>query len=328
VGTLLHMTTIGFALSSEEHAPTDIVRFAVAAEQAGFRDVMISDHYHPWIDEQGHSPFVWSVIGAIGATTGLRVGTGVTCPTVRIHPAVIAQAAATAATLCKGGFFLGVGSGENLNEHILGDRWPSTDERLEMLEEAVEVIRLLWEGGTQSFDGRHYAVDNARIYDLPDELPLITMSGFGPKATELAARIADGYVNTGPEAELVKTYRENGGKGPIQAMAKMCWHPDAAEARRISHRLWPNSGLPGELAQELKTPAHFEQACELVDEEGAVGSKPMGDDPELYVENIREYVDAGFTEIYVQQIGPDQEGFLRFWFDEVAPRLDGVLGGS
>ena len=315
------MVTIGYAISSEEHTPGELVDFAVAGEQAGFGDLMISDHFHPWIDEQGHSPFVWSVVGAIGARTGLRVGTGVTCPTIRIHPAVIAQAAATSATLCKGGFFLGVGSGENLNEHILGDRWPATDERLDMLEESLEVIRLLWEGGTQSFDGTHYAVDTARVYDLPDELPLITMSGFGPKATELAARIADGYVNTGPEAELVKTYKENGGKGPIQAMAKVCWHPEAAEARKLMHRLWPNSGLTGELAQELKTPTHFEQACELVDEEKAVGGKPHGPDPEPYVEYLREFEAAGFTEVYVQQIGKDQEGFLRFWFDEVAPRL-------
>ena len=217
------MTVIGFALSSEEHSAPELLDFAVAAEQAGFSDLMISDHFHPWIDEQGQSPFVWSVIGAIGAATGMRVGTGVTCPTVRIHPAIIAQAAATSATLCKGGFFLGVGSGENLNEHILGDRWPTADERLAMLQEAVEVIRLLWEGGTQSFDGTFYAVDNARIYSLPDELPPITVSGFGPKATELAARIGDGYVNTSPDSELVQKYRDSGGTGPVQCMAKICW---------------------------------------------------------------------------------------------------------
>jgi G6PDH family F420-dependent oxidoreductase len=312
---------IGFAISSEEHDPRELLQYAQAGERAGFEDLMISDHFHPWIDEQGHSPFVWGVIGAIGATTSLRVGTGVTCPTVRIHPAVIAQAAATAAIQCSGGFFLGVGSGENLNEHILGDRWPATDERLELLEEAVQVIRCLWQGGTQSFDGQHFMVDNARIYDLPDELPLITMSGFGPKATELAARIADGYVNTSPEAELVKTYKNAGGSGPIQAMAKVCWHTDEAEARKLVHRLWPNSGLPGELAQELKTPAHFEQASELVTEEAATSGKPIGNDPDEYVEYLRSFEEAGFTEVYVQQIGKDQEGFLQFWSENVVPRL-------
>jgi G6PDH family F420-dependent oxidoreductase len=316
------MTVIGYALSSEEHSAPELVEFAKGAERAGFRDVVVSDHFHPWVDAQGNSPFVWGVLGAIGAATGLRVGTGVTCPLIRTHPAIVAQAAATAATLCPGGFFLGVGAGENLNEHVLGDRWPRTDERHAMLEEAVLLIRQLWEGGTQSFDGEFYVVDNARIYSLPDEPPPITVSGFGPKAAELAARIGDGYVNTGPEAELVKAYRDAGGTGPTQAMAKVCWHEDAAAARKLVHHLWPNSGLAGELAQELKTPAHFEQAASLVDEAGAVGQKPHGPDPEPYVESIRSYVEAGFTEVYVQQVGKDQEGFFRFWNDRVVPKLD------
>jgi G6PDH family F420-dependent oxidoreductase len=315
------MTTFGYALSSEEHTAPDIVRFAQASEQAGFRDVMISDHFHPWVDAQGQSPFVWSVIGGIGATTGLRVGTGVTCPTFRIHPAIIAQAAATSATMCKGGFFLGVGSGENLNEHILADRWPETDERLAMLEEAVALMRELWKGETTSWDGDFYKVDNARIYSLPDEPPPITMSGFGPKATELAAEIADGYVNTSPDAELVQAYTGGGGSGPIQAMVKVCWADSEDAARKLAHQLWPNSGLSGELAQELKTPAHFEQAVELVDEERAAGKHSMGPDPEVHVAKIQEFVDAGFTEVYVQQIGPDQEAFLQFWSRELAPRL-------
>jgi G6PDH family F420-dependent oxidoreductase len=315
------LETIGYHLSSEESTAPELVAIAQAAERAGFRDVQISDHFHPWVDAQGNSPFVWSVIGAIGATTGLRVGTAVTCPTIRTHPAIVAQAAATSATMCRGGFFLGVGSGENLNEHILGDRWPATDERLAMLEEAVEVIRLLWEGGTKDFDGQYYALDNARIYNLPDEPTPILMSGFGPKATRLAARIADGYVNTAPDAELVKTYLEAGGRGPIQASAKVCWDADPAAARRLVHERWPTSGLPGELAQELRTPAHFEQACELVDEQAAVGSSPHGPDPEPYVEMVRSYERAGFTELYVHQIGDDQEGFFRFWSTEVSPRL-------
>ncbi|MCU1485435.1 MAG: luciferase-like protein [Actinomycetia bacterium] len=316
------MTRIGYALSSEEHSAPELLEFATGAERAGFQDVMVSDHFHPWVDAQGNSPFVWGVLGAIGAATGLRVGTGVTCPMIRTHPAIIAQAAATAATLCPAGFYLGVGAGENLNEHILGDRWPATDERHAMLEEAIEVIRLLWQGGTQSFDGTFYALDNARIYSLPDEPPPIIVSGFGPKATELAARIGDGYVNTSPDAELIKTYKDAGGTGPIQAMAKVCWHEDAAEARTLMHRLWPNSGLAGELAQELKTPAHFEQASSLVDEGRAVGEKPHGPDPQPYVDFVRTYVEAGFTEIYVQQIGKDQAGFFRFWNDHVVPRLD------
>ena len=315
------MAEIGYAISSEEHAPNDLVKNARRAEEVGFTFALISDHFHPWVDEQGQSPFVWSVLGAIGATTDLRVGTGVTCPTFRIHPAIIAQAAASTAEMCRGGFFLGVGSGENLNEHILGDRWPEADERLSMLEEAVALIRELWKGETTSWDGEWYKVDNARIYTRPQETPLITVSGFGPKATELAARIGDGFVNTSPDKELVQLYRDRGGRGPIQAMVKVCWAESEEAARTLAHERWPNSGLPGELAQELKTPNHFMQACELVDEETATGKFALGPDPERHVQTLQEYLDAGFTELFVQQIGPDQEGFLSFWKGELAPRL-------
>src|SRR3954465_13378228 len=161
------MAELGYALSSEEHRPNDLVRAAQRAEEVGFTFALISDHFHPWVDAQGQSPFVWSVLGGIAhATQRLRVGTGVPCPLVRVHPAIIAQATATVAAMMPGRFFLGVGSGENLNEHILGDRWPLPDERLEMLEEAVEVIRLLWQGGEQTHRGRHYTVDHARVYTL------------------------------------------------------------------------------------------------------------------------------------------------------------------
>src|SRR3954454_16251173 len=181
---------LGYFLSSEEWGPNDIVRLARRAEDAGFHSLWISDHYHPWIDEQGHSPFVWSAIGAIAeATSRMAVTTAVTCPTVRVHPAVIAHAAATCGLLLDGRFQLGVGSGEALNEHIFGDPWPEADERLEMLEEAVEVIRLLWQGGMQTHHGTHYDVVNARIYSLPETPPDILVSGFGPKAIEVAARI-------------------------------------------------------------------------------------------------------------------------------------------
>ncbi|MEA3054773.1 MAG: hypothetical protein QOD30_205 [Actinomycetota bacterium] len=314
------MTKIGFALSSEELSPPRLVEVGRAACDAGFADLMISDHFHPWTDRQGNSPFVWSVIGALAATTDARIGTGVTCPTFRIHPAVIAQAAATSATLCD--FYLGVGSGEALNEHILGDKWPPADTRLAMLEEAVELMRMLWEGKETTFDGEHYVVENARIYNVPDRPLPVMVSGFGPKAAELAGRIGDGFVNTSPAKELVDTFSRAGGKGkPVQAMVKMCWHDDESQARKLVFELWPSSGLTGELAQELPTPRMFEQASEMVTEEMAVKGKALGPDPEQYVKSVEEHLEAGFTEIYVQQIGPDQEGFLRFWFREVAPRL-------
>jgi G6PDH family F420-dependent oxidoreductase len=310
---------IGYFLSSEEHSPGDLVDQARRAEEAGFHALWISDHYHPWNDEQGHSGFVWSVIGAISQATKLPVTTGVTCPTVRIHPAIIAQAAATSAVLLEGRFNLGVGSGEALNEHILGDRWPEADVRLEMLEEAVEVIRTLWQGAQRSHHGAHYTVENARVYDLPDEPPPILVSGFGPKAIELAARIGDGFCTTSPDKDAVDLYRSEGGKGPVHAGTKVCFMADEDEARATAHRLWPNEALPGELAQVLPTPAHFEQACELVEPEMLV--TPVGPDIEKHVESLRQYADAGVDELFVQQIGPERDAFFDTWAREVLPRF-------
>jgi G6PDH family F420-dependent oxidoreductase len=316
------MARIGFSLSSEEHGPADLARYTAAAKQHGFDDVWVSDHFHPWVDSQGQSPFVWTALGAMAAAApGVRLGTGVTCPTIRIHPAIIAQAAATTAVLTEGRFFLGIGSGEALNEHILGDKWPPVSTRLEMLEEAVEVMRLLWQGGLQSHEGKHYKVENARLYTLPDEPPPVYVSAFGPEACSLAAKIGDGLVTTSPDADVIEQYRKEGGKGPVLGAAKVCWGRDEKAARRLVHELWPNSGLTGQLAQELHLPLHFEQACELVDEDAAVGPSPCGPDPDVHADALRTYVDAGIDEIYVQQIGPDQVEAMRFYRDEVLPRL-------
>ncbi len=313
---------IGYFLSCEEFGPQELIRQARLAEAAGFDRVWISDHYHPWVDEQGHSPFVWSVIGALAtATERLHVTTAVTCPTIRIHPAVIAQAAATSSVLLDGRFSLGVGSGEALNEHILGDKWPEADVRLEMLEESIEVMRLLWPGGNQSHRGRHYTVENARLYTLPDEPPPVLVSGFGPKSIELAARVGDGYCATMPEQEFVEQYRGQGGKGPVQGGTKVCWGPDEAECRATVHRRWPNEALPGELAQILPTPRHFEQATELVTEEMIGESVPCGPDLDRHVAALQEYADAGFDELYVQQVGTRHEEFFDVFAREVLPRF-------
>ena len=317
------MIEMGYVLSSEENSPNDLVRNARRAEEVGFTTTWISDHYHPWIDEQGHSPFVWSVIGGVAtATERIRLGTGVTCPMIRIHPAIIAQATATSAAMMEGRFWFGIGTGENLNEHILGDHWPPTDIRLEMLEEAVDVIRLLWEGGNKRHYGKHYTVENARLYTLPDEPPPIYMSAFGPKSIEVAARIADGYVGTGPKPDLLNSFTEKAGEDkPKLGEMKVCWHEDEREARRTIHKLWPNMGLPGEMAQELATPKHFEQASSIVTEEMVADTPPCGPDPEPYLESIRQYEEAGYDEIYVHQIGFDQEGFFRFFEKEILPEL-------
>jgi G6PDH family F420-dependent oxidoreductase len=314
---------IGYFLSCEEWAPNDLVAQAEQAREAGFEALWISDHYHPWNDEQGHSPFVWSIIGALAqATPELPVTTAVTCPTLRIHPAIIAQAAATSAVMLGGRFRLGVGSGEALNEHILGDRWPEADERLEMLEEAVEVIRTLWQGGVQSHRGRHYRVEHCRVYDLPETPPEIIVSGFGPKAIDLAARIGDGFCTTGPDSEAVERFREGAKRGQlVQGGLKVCWGPDEAQARRTVHRLWANEALPGELAQILPTPEHFQQASQLVTEEMVAEDVPCGDDVGRHVQAIREYEQAGFDELYINQIGPDQAEFFAAYRDQVLPRV-------
>jgi G6PDH family F420-dependent oxidoreductase len=312
-------TRYGYFLASEEHDPRELVRQAKMAEEAGFDALWISDHFHPWLDEQGQSGFVWSVIGAIAQATSLPVTTAVTCPTIRIHPAVIAHAAATSALLTEGRFALGVGTGEALNEHILGTRWPSAEERLEMVEEAVAVIRELLSGQLISHRGAHYTVETARLYSVPEEPPPIYMSGFGFKAIEVAARIADGYMCVQPNADFVRHYRDSGGKGPAQGGLKVCWAQDESRARKTVHRLWPNDELPGEAAQVLPMPRHFGQLSELISEDDITA--PCGPGADVHIKGIRAYTDAGFDEVYISQIGPEQEGFFEFYRDQVLPRL-------
>ena len=316
------MLELGYSLSCEEHGPNDLVGFAREAEEVGFSFALISDHYHPWTDRQGQSPFVWSVIGAIAqATERLRLGTGVTCPTIRIHPAVIAQAAATAGAMMPGRFFLGVGSGENLNEHILGDYWPAADERQEMLEEAIEVMRLLWQGGYQTHRSKHYRVDNARIYTLPEELPPIAVAAAGPRAAELAARSGDALISTSPDAELVEAYRSAGGGGPRYGQLTVCWAKSEQEAVKTALEWWPNAALKGELGQELPLPRHFEQAAENVDEEAIAEAVVCGPDVDRWLEQITAFEDAGFDHVYLHQVGSDQEGFFQFAQRELLVRV-------
>jgi coenzyme F420-dependent glucose-6-phosphate dehydrogenase len=317
------MLHIGYKLSSEEHGPNDLVRYARRAEEAGFSFAMISDHFHPWTDRQGQSPFVWSVIGAVAhATTRLQLGTAVTCPTVRIHPAIVAQAAATSAAMMPGRFFLGVGTGENLNEHIVARGWPATDVRQERLEEAIEVIRLLWQGGTRSHRGRHYTVENARIYTLPDPLPPIYVAAGGPKSAALSARMGDGLVGTDADAAMIKAFEAAGGKGkPRYGELSVCWAKDEKTARRTAHEWWPTAGMESSLAWELPLPSHFEAVAQLVTEDQVAESVTCGPDPDAHVTAIRKYADAGYDHVFVHQVGPDQEGFLRFYEREVLPKL-------
>ncbi len=304
---------IGYWLASEEHGPRDLVQNAVRAEAAGFEHLLISDHIHPWVDAQGHSPFVWGVIGAIAnATRRIRLGTAVTCPLIRIHPAIVAHAAATAQSLLEGRFFLALGTGERLNEHVLGDRWPRADERLEMLEEATELIRKLLRGDYETYRGRHYTVEQLRLYDAPDSPTQIVIAAKATSAVELAARHGDGTMNTVPDAEIVKRYRDSGGTGPIYGKVTGCFAPSVDEALEIAVERQPNTALGGEISTELALPRDFEAAAELVRPEDLRDSLALGDDPGAWREKLAAFEQAGFTHVALHNIAKEQTGFIEF----------------
>jgi G6PDH family F420-dependent oxidoreductase len=317
------MIEVGYKLSSEEFGARSLVDYAVRAESAGFDFALISDHFHPWTDRQGESPFVWGVLGAIArATSRLRVGTAVTCPTIRTHPAIVAHAAATAAALMPGRFFLGVGTGENLNEHVVGCGWPAPAVRLEMLEEAIEVIRLLWRGGEQSHRGAYYTVEDARLYSLPPEPPDIMVGASKPGAVELAGSAGDAMINTEVDRALVQRFHAAGGKGkPCFVELSVCWAEDERRARRTAHEVWALAGLRGTLFTELRLPSQFEAAFEPISEEKVAEAVVCGPDVAKHVEAIEKASRAGYTHACVHQIGPDQEGFFDFYESEVLPRL-------
>jgi coenzyme F420-dependent glucose-6-phosphate dehydrogenase len=315
---------LGYAQSAEERTPEELVRYARQAEEAGFTFSSISDHFHPWTDSQGQSPFVWSVIGGISQSTQTsKLVTTVTCPIMRIHPAIIAQAAATSAAMMPGRFMLGVGSGEALNEHILGEQWPPASTRIEMLEEAVHIIRELWKGESFTFYGDYFTVETARIYTLPDELPPILFAAAGKKAAELAGRLGDGLVSTQPNKETIDAFNAAGGEGkPKIGQLKVAYYKTEAEAAKIAKKYWVTSAIPGESNRELPLPAHYEALGELVTEEQIKKAIVCSPDPQKHIDAIKEYVEAGFDHIGVGQCGPDQESFLRFYKEEVMPKLD------
>ena len=316
------MVAFGYTLSSEEHGPATLVRNARAAEDLGFDFVSISDHFHPWIEKQGHSPFVWSVLGGIAASTRrIGVGTGVTCPTTRIHPAIIAHAAATTSLLLGDRFFLGIGTGEALNEHILGDRWPRPEVRNAMLEEAIEVMRALWTGETVDHDGQFYEVENARLFDPPSTVPPLIISGFGDDSIVQAARLGDGYFGHVPKREPIALYEDNGGTGPRYAQIHLCWAELESDARKTVHEVWPTGGIHGQLLQDLPTWTHFEQAAALVSQEEVTKSIPCGPDPAALLARVEEYIEAGYDHLYFHQIGQDQAGFFDHWTSTLRPAL-------
>lgn len=314
---------VGYKLAAEAFGPAELIRQAVRAEEVGFDFVEISDHYHPWLDNQGHSPFVWTVLGAIAERTE-RIGlaSGVTCPTVRYHPAIIAQAAATTGIMANGRFTLGVGSGERLNEHIVGPGFPSNVQtRHEMLQEALEIIRLLWRGGYRSYEGKYFDLDDARVFDLPDQAPPIAVAASGPQSARLAAEYGDGLFANEPKPEVVDHYRRAGGRGPGYAEVPVAWAPDeqtAAQAAWDSSR-WALSGW--KVMSELPNPVNFAAASTTVREEDIRHTFACGPDPDRHIEVAQKFVDAGFDRLVMQNAGPDPNGFFEFYERELDARL-------
>ena len=318
------MVRIGYTLSSEEHGPGDLLLYGRIAEESGFDFLTISDHFHPWTSRQGQSPFVWSVLGGLAVKTEeIPVMTAVTCPTIRMHPAIVAQAAATTASLLPDRFTLGLGTGENLNEHVTGTPWPESGERLDMLEEAIDLIRRLWTGDLVTERTPHYTIDRARLYTIPETSPPIAVAASAPAAARLAGRTGDALISTAPEAEIVEAFRDTGGEGrPVYGQLTMCYGPDETKAKDEALEWWPNTSVPGDVGLELAEPQHFEEVAELITTEQVAEKVVCGPDPDAIVEKIGEFVEAGFDHVFLHQVGPRQEEFLEFAKDELLPSID------
>jgi coenzyme F420-dependent glucose-6-phosphate dehydrogenase len=318
------MVQIGYTLSSEEHAPGDLLLYGRIAEETGFDFLTISDHFHPWISHQGQSPLVWSVLGGLAVKTErVPIVTAVTCPTIRIHPAIVAQAAATTAALLPDRFVLGLGSGENLNEHIVGMGWPPPEERLDMLEEAIELIRRLWTGEVVSDWTDHFTVDRARLYTLPETSPPIAVAASTAAAAKLAGRAGDALISTAPDAEIVNAFREAGGEGlPVYGQLTLCYGPEEEKAKQEALEWWPNTSVPGETGVELAEPQHFEEVAQLITADMVAEKVVCGPGTEPLLEKIGSFVDAGFDHVFLHQVGPRQEEFLEFAKDSLLPAID------
>jgi len=313
------VTNFGYTLMTEQSGPRELVRYASAAEQAGFDFEVMSDHYSPWLTEQGHAPYAWSVLGAVAQATS-RVGlmTYVTCPSMRYHPAVVAQKAATVQLLSEGRFTLGLGSGENLNEHVVGAGWPAVESRQEMLTEAIEIIRQLHSGELVTYRGQHFDVDSARIWDLPEQPVEIGVAVAGERGIRHFAPLADHLVAVEPRADLVTTWNAVAGAPTIGQPARavgqipICWAPDEDAAVRTAHEQFRWFAGGWKVNADLPTPAGFAGATQFVRPEDVADSIPCGPDLDRIVDSVRAFWEAGFTDIALVQIGDDsQDAFLR-----------------
>jgi G6PDH family F420-dependent oxidoreductase len=313
---------LGFKLIAEAYSPVEIVEQAVRAEAAGFDFVEVSDHFHPWVPEHEHSGFAFSMLAAAAArTTTIELATGVTCPFIRYHPAIVAQAAATTALLSGGRFTLGIGAGERLNEHVVGQGWPPVAQRHGMLREALEIIRLLWSGGYQSYDGKYLRLEDARVFDLPDTLPTIAVAAGGPDAARIAGELGDALFVTEPREDLVTAYREAGGDGPRYAEVPLAWATTEDEAAESARRLFRFGVTGWKVQAELPNPVNFDAATELVTADHLREQFGCGPDVARHVEVARKFVDAGYDRLALINAGPDMDGFFDFFTKELGPAL-------
>jgi G6PDH family F420-dependent oxidoreductase len=320
---------IGYKLATEAFGPAELIRQAVLAEQAGFDFVEMSDHYHPWLEEQGHSAFTWSVLPVIAAKTE-RIGlaTGVTCPSVRYHPAIIAQAAATLAIVSGGRFTLGVGAGERLNEHVVGLGFPGERVRHERFREALEIIRLLWQGGYRSYEGKYLQLEDARVFDLPDELPVMAVAASGPVSARIAAELGDGLFATEPDGDLVTSWRKLGGSGPAYAELPLAWAPDEDTAARAVLDTTRFALTGWKVMAELPNPVNFAAATASVTSEQVKAQFACGPDVGRHLEVARQFADAGFDHLVALNAGPDPDGFMDFFARELVEPLRALQPGG
>ncbi|GIF78075.1 TIGR03557 family F420-dependent LLM class oxidoreductase [Asanoa siamensis] len=318
------MVAVGYSLLCEQSGPKDLVDYAVRAEEVGFAQITISDHYYPWLDAQGHSPYAWSVLGAVAhATSRAELMTYITCPTRRYHPAVVAQKAATMQLLADGRFVLGVGAGENLNEHVVGP-WPHVRERHAMLAEALEIIRPLLDGEQLTYSGEYFEVPEAYVWDRSETRVPIAVALSGPESAGLAGEYGDGAIATQPESRLLRLFDDAGGSGkPRYGQQPICWGRDEAAARKVAHEQFPWFGMGWKVNSNLPNPAAFADVSQFVREEDVAAGIPCGPDTARHVEAVKSFADAGFTHVSVLQIGDEsQRDFFDWASSELLPELN------
>jgi G6PDH family F420-dependent oxidoreductase len=320
------MTRYGYTLMTEQSGPKQLVRYAAGAERAGFDFEVMSDHYFPWLEEQGHAGYAWSMLGAVTQVTErVELMTYVTCPVMRYHPAVVAQKAATVGVLSDGRFTLGLGAGENLNEHVVGRGWPPVNVRHEMLEEAVRIIRALLAGEDVSTVGRHFRVDSAKLWDLPDQPVPIGVAVSGAQSVDTFAPLADHLIAVEPKRGLVDSWdAAHPGESRKVGQLPVCWGPDKDTAVRRAHEQFRWFAGGWKVNAELPGPAGFAGATQFVRPDDVAENIPCGPDVEAIVAAVREFEDAGFTDVAVVQIGDEgQEDFLELAEKELLPALRG-----